>query len=46
MSKKRMPPNNAQSNVRSSKSYETSAMSVTLSREFIDTFTQIIFREK
>lgn len=46
MSKKRMPRNNAQSNVRPSNSYESIVKSVTLSREFIDTFTEIIFREK
>jgi hypothetical protein len=43
---KKKPRNNAQSNVRSSKSYESIAKSVTLSREFIDTFTKIIFCEK
>jgi hypothetical protein len=46
MSKKRMPQDKEQLNVFSSKSDESIAKKVTLSNEFITTFTQIIFQDK
>jgi hypothetical protein len=47
MSKKRMPQDNEQLNVFSSKSSDESiAKKVMLSNEFITTFTQIIFQDK
>ena len=45
MSKKRIPQDNEQSNVLYSKSEEKSTKMVTLSNEFIATFTQIIFQD-
>jgi hypothetical protein len=46
MKKKPMSPRNGDSHVISPKSDESREKKVTLSNEFIDTFTQIIFREK
>jgi|APFre7841882630_1041343.scaffolds.fasta_scaffold994536_1 hypothetical protein len=46
MSKKRMAQDNKQSNAFSSKSNKQSTKKVTLSNEFIATFTQIIFQDK
>jgi len=46
MNKKRITQNNTPSNTYHSNSNEVNAKSITLSREFIDTFTKIIFLEK
>jgi hypothetical protein len=46
MSKKRKTQNITHSNICQSNSNDTNAKSVALSREFIDTFTKIIFCEK
>ncbi|VVB61528.1 Uncharacterised protein [uncultured archaeon] len=45
MSKKRVPQDNEQLNIFSSKSDELIAKNVTLSNEYIATFTQIIFQD-
>jgi hypothetical protein len=46
MDKKTITRNATQSHACNSKLYESNMKSVTLSREFIDTFTQILFCEK
>jgi len=46
MGERTMTQSNVQSNASSSKSYESIATSATLSREFIDSFTKIIFHDK
>jgi hypothetical protein len=45
MDKKRNRQNRTRSNICQSNSNEGNAKAVTLSKEFIDAFTQIIFRE-
>jgi hypothetical protein len=46
MSKKRMPQDKKQSNILSLKSNKLNAKMVTLSNDFIATFTQIVFQDK
>jgi hypothetical protein len=46
MSERTMIQNKGQSKIDSSKSFDPEAKSIIFSKEFIDTFTQIMFLEK